>query len=86
MRIEAPADFSNCLPGPPATEGVERLDGNLSEDVAQNERGHEREEGRADGHDRTHDQLPPKPLRFPLLRLLALDVKLKPLQLPLQVL
>ena len=34
----------------------------------------------------TIDQLPPKPLRFPLLRLLALDVKLKPLQLPLQVL
>ena len=72
--------------GPPDAEIVEHLDGNLSEDGSKNEHGHERDEGRADGHDRTHDQLPPKPLWVPLLRRLALDVKLKPLHLPRQVL
>ena len=30
--------------------------GIFSEDVTQNKHGHERGEGRADGHDRTHDQ------------------------------
>ena len=55
-------------------------------DGSQNEHGHECDEGRADGHNRTHDQLPPKPLGVPRLRLLALGVQLQPLQLPLQVL
>ena len=62
-----PPPLSSRSPGPPDADGNERLDENLSENGSKKVP----EDGRADGYDRTPDQLPPKPLWFQRLLLLA---------------